>query len=168
MVSAGEDQPGSMHPNTEATMSHNVQRGRILAIDYGRRRIGVAISDPLGYTAQPLPTIEVKSLTQTLAALDQIIRDQQVVEIVVGLPLNMKGEPGVAAEAVLQFVQQLQSKFTGPIHTWDERWTTVAAHRSLHQMGHAPSRHKHQVDQIAAQLILQSFLEYRRRKPPDN
>ncbi len=168
MASVGDDQPGNLHTNNEATMSHNVQRGRVLAIDYGRRRIGVAISDPLGYTAQPLPTIEVKSLAQTLAALEQIIRDQQVVEIVVGLPLNMKGEQGVAAEAVLQFVQQLQSKFAGPIHTWDERWTTVAAHRSMHELGHAPSRRKHQVDQIAAQLILQSFLEYRRRKTPGN
>lgn len=148
----------------DETMNHPFHRGRILAIDYGQRRVGVAISDPLGYTAQPLPTIEVKSLAQTLAALEQIIQERQVVEIVVGLPLNMKGEKSAATEAVMKFVQQLQTKFALPIHTWDERWTTVAAHRTMHQLGQAPSRRKQQVDQIAAQLILQSFLEFRRRE----
>ncbi|MDZ7264229.1 MAG: Holliday junction resolvase RuvX [candidate division KSB1 bacterium] len=156
-----------MQINTDETMTPQSRRGRILAIDYGQRRIGLAISDLLGYTAQPLPTIQVVSLQQTLVALEQIIQDKQVVEIVVGLPLNMKGEKGVAAEAVLQFVQRLQTKFPGPIHTWDERWTTVAAQRAMLQFGQSPSRRKHQVDQIAAQLILQSFLEYRRRANSD-
>ena len=94
---------------------------RIIGIDYGTRRLGVAISDPLKISAQSLPTIKVQGLKQVLAELDQIISSKNVTEIVVGLPLNLKGEKSSAAQKVEKFVEQLKSQFKIPVHTWDER-----------------------------------------------
>lgn len=134
--------------------------GRILAIDYGARRIGIAVSDPLRVTAQSLPTIEVKSLQQIISALEAIINEKQVAAIVVGMPLNLKGETTAAAQKVEEFIQQLQHRFKLPVHCWDERWTSVAAQRTIREFGKSPSRHKEKVDQISALLILQSFLDH--------
>lgn len=134
--------------------------GRILAIDYGARRIGIAVSDPLRVTAQSLPTIEVKSLQQIISALEAIINEKKVAEIVVGMPLNLKGETTAAAQKVEEFIQQLQQRFKLPVHCWDERWTSVAAQRTIREFGKSPSRHKEKVDQISALLILQSFLDH--------
>ncbi|MDZ7332422.1 MAG: Holliday junction resolvase RuvX [candidate division KSB1 bacterium] len=136
--------------------------GRILGIDYGVRRLGVAISDPMRTIAQGLPTIKISGLQQMLAELEAIIIGQQVTEIVVGWPLNLKGEATVAAQQVDRFIQQLQQRFHLPIHRWDERWSSIEAQRTIHQFDKSPSRLKAKVDQIAAILILQSFLDYLR------
>lgn len=136
--------------------------GRILGIDYGVRRLGVAISDPMRTIAQGLPTIKISGLQQVLAELEAIIIGQHVTEIVVGWPLNLKGEATVAAQQVDQFIQQLQQRFHLPVHRWDERWSSIEAQRTIWQFGKSPSRMKAKVDQIAAILILQSFLDYRR------
>lgn len=139
---------------------------RILGIDYGTRRLGVAISDPLKISAQSLPTIKVQGLKQVLAELDRIISSKNVIEIVVGLPLNLKGEKSSAAQKVEKFVEQLKNQFKIPIHTWDERWTSITAHRTIHEMGKSPSRHKDKIDQISALIILQSYLDFLSAQAP--
>ena len=136
------------------------ETGRILAIDYGARRIGVAVSDPLRLTAQSLPTIEAKGLEKVFSGLEAIIADRKVTEIVVGMPLNLKGEKSAAAQKVEKFVQNLKNRFDLPVHFWDERWTSIAAQRTILEFGKSPSRHKKKVDQISALLILQSFLDH--------
>ncbi len=134
--------------------------GRILAIDYGARRIGIAVSDPLRITAQTLPTIEAKGLEKVLSELETIIVDKKVAEIVIGMPLNLKGEKSAAAQKVEKFVQHLKNRFNLPVHSWDERWTSIAAQRTIREFGKSPSRHKKKVDQISAIFILQSFLDH--------
>lgn len=146
-------------------MSNESLQGRILAIDYGHRRIGVAMSDPLRMTAQLLPTIHVVHPSQVLSDLEKIILEKNVTEIVIGMPLNLKGQKGASAEKVERFVKELESKFHLPIHTWDERWTSIEAQRTILELGESPSRHKSKVDQIAALLILQTFLNYLSLKP---
>jgi putative Holliday junction resolvase len=141
-------------------MSDNSQIGRILGIDYGARRIGVALSDPLRISAQSLPTIKIRALEQLFSELEKIVRDKNVTEIVVGMPLNLKGERSKAALTVEKFIQQLKIRFNLPVHSWDERWTSIAAQRTILEFGKSPSRHKDKVDQISALLILQSFLDY--------
>ncbi len=136
------------------------ETGRILAIDYGVRRIGIAISDPMRLTAQSLPTIKSRGLQKVLSELETIIVDKNVAEIVVGMPLNLKGEKSDAAQKVENFIQHLQNRFKLPIHSWDERWTSIAAQRTIWEFGKSPSRHKEKVDQISAILILQSFLDH--------
>lgn len=141
-------------------MSNIAQNGRILAIDYGVRRVGIAVSDPLRISAQSLPTIIVTGRDHLLSTLDKIVGEKNVTEIVIGMPFNLKGEKSAAAQKVEQFAQHLKSRFQLPVHLWDERWTSIAAHRTIHEFGKSPSRHKEKVDQISALLILQSFLDY--------
>jgi putative Holliday junction resolvase len=136
------------------------ESGRILAIDYGARRVGIAVSDPLRLTAQSLPTMEARGLQKVLSELEAIIADKNVAEIVVGMPLNLKGEKSAAAQKVENFMQHLQNRFKLPVHSWDERWTSIAAKRTIWEFGKSPSRHKEKVDQISAILILQSFLDH--------
>jgi len=130
-----------------------------LSVDFGERRVGIAISDPLGVIAQPLPTIEVKSNAQLLRDLGEIIQKKAVVRIVVGMPLNLKGERGKTAQAVEKFVRQLRKKAAVPVEIWDERFTSVVAEQTIRAMGKSPSRHKGKIDQISAQLILQNYLD---------
>jgi len=141
-------------------MNDQQNKGRVLSIDYGHRRIGVAISDPLRISAQVLPTIKVRNAEQVFSTLEEIIREKNITEIVVGMPLNLKGEVGLSAQKVEQFIEKLNQNFQLPVHTWDERLTSVAAERTIREMGKSPSRHKEKIDQISALLILQSFLDY--------
>ncbi len=134
--------------------------GRIMGIDYGVRRIGIAVSDPSRMIAQALPTIQLKGMKQILAVMEIIINEKNVTEIVVGMPLNLKGEMTDAAQKVEKFMQLLQNQFKLPVHSWDERWTSIAAQRTIWEFGKSPSRHKERVDQISAILILQSFLDH--------
>ncbi len=136
------------------------EMGRILAIDYGARRIGIAVSDPMRVTAQSLPTIAAKGLQKILSELETIVDEKRVTEIVVGMPLNLKGEMTAAAQKVEKFIHHLQGRFKLPVHSWDERWTSIAAQRTIWEFGKSPSRHKDKVDQISAMLILQSFLDH--------
>ena len=141
-------------------MGDFLESNRILALDYGQRRIGIAISDSLRLTAQSYPTIKIKKINQFLNELKLIVDEKKVSEIVVGLPLNLKGEKGRAAQGVEKFIETLKDKFQIPVHSWDERWTSVAAHRVIWEHGKSPSRNKEKVDQIAAQIILQNYLDY--------
>lgn len=134
---------------------------RILALDVGSRRIGLAVSDPLGITAQGLPTLTRKNKRADFAALRRVIRKHGVAEIVVGHPLRMSGEASAQTAKVTAFVEELRAEFSGPIHLWDERLTSAQANRILDESGHTRMERKGIVDQMAAGLILQSFMDAR-------
>ena len=130
---------------------------RILALDFGRARIGAAMSDELQLLAHPLETISANQ--QTAARVTEIVRERKVERVVVGVPRQMNGQIGIAATEALAFVEKLRAILPCPIVTWDERLTTVAAHRALRDAGKKTRDTRGYVDQVAAQLILQSYLD---------
>lgn len=135
--------------------------GRILGLDVGARRIGFAISDPLGITAQGLSTLERRNRRFDLGEIRKVLEEYQVQEIVVGNPLRMSGQAGTQAEKMATFAHQLQQTFSLPVHLWDERLSTTEAHRLLDETSIRDSRRKQVIDKMAAVLILQSFLDAR-------
>lgn len=136
--------------------------GRILALDVGSRRIGLAVSDPLGITAQGLETLQRKNKRTDLEKLEAVIRNYDVQEIVVGLPLRMSGAEGKQSEKMTAFAEELRQRFQIPVHLWDERLTSAQANRILREAELSIEKRKHAVDRMAAVLILQNFLEWRR------
>ena len=132
---------------------------RTLGIDYGEKRIGIAISDPLGLTAQGLPTIERINGDDYLKKLADIIKEKDVSRIIVGLPINMNNTMGKKAEEVLAFIKVLESNFNLPVHTIDERLTTVRAYKAMSDVKISLKKKHKKVDMIAAQFILQSYLD---------
>lgn len=135
---------------------------RYLGLDVGAKRIGVAVSDELGLTAQPVLTLERKrNPRDDLRSLARLARRFGVAGIVVGHPLHLSGETSPRAEKTVAFAGQLGEVAGIPIHLWDERLTTNEAHRILYEAGHARQQHRKVVDQVAATLILQSFLDSR-------
>jgi putative Holliday junction resolvase len=137
---------------------------RILAIDYGRKRIGLAISDPLGITAQPLPTIVEKSPEKVFQRLAGIIQDMEVEEVVVGLPLQLDGLEGLAAQEVKRFAQTLSKTLSVPVRLADERLTSALATKLLTLSGYRGKKKKEKVDTVAAQAILQTYLDTKRQE----
>ncbi len=139
---------------------------RFLGLDVGNRRIGVAVSDELGLTAQPVLTLERKRTggdvsRDDLRSLARLVRRFAVAGIVVGNPLHLSGELSPQAARTQSFAAQL-GELTGlPIQLWDERLTSREAHHILYEAGHARQQHRRVVDQVAAILILQSFLDRR-------
>ena len=133
---------------------------RYLGLDVGNRRIGVAVSDELGLTAQPVLTLERRrSQREDLRSLARLCRRFGVVGIVVGNPLKLTGEVSTQAAKIQKFAAEL-GELTGlPIHLWDERLTSHEAHEILYEAGHARQDHRRVVDQVAATLILRSFME---------
>jgi putative Holliday junction resolvase len=132
---------------------------RILALDLGRRRIGLAISDPLGITAQGLPTLERKNIRSDLAALSAIIRERGVGRILVGHPLHMSGDAGSQARAASEFADRL-ARHTGlQVKLWDERLTTVEAARVLRSSGIGIEKRARAIDRLSAVILLQSYLD---------
>jgi putative Holliday junction resolvase len=134
---------------------------RILGFDVGDRRIGLAISDPLGYTAQPLFTLHRAGRKADLKSVARVLRKHGVTEVVVGNPLHMSGDQSPQAAKAQAFAEDLRVEFGITVHLWDERLTTTQAHRHLDDAGHAALGRKGIIDQVAAVLILQSFLEAR-------
>jgi putative pre-16S rRNA nuclease len=132
---------------------------RILGLDLGRARIGVAISDELHLLAHPLETIPAHQ--KPAARVAEIVRDKNVDHVVAGIPKRMDGQIGSAATEVLEFVEKLRAILPCPVVTWDERLTTVAAHRALRDAGKKTRQTRNYVDQVAAQMILQSYLDRR-------
>lgn len=132
---------------------------RVLGLDPGARRIGVAVSDPMGWSAQGLPTIERQSDKQAIEEIRRIVEDLGVERIVVGLPRNMDGTIGTQARKVLALVELLRASLGLPVETWDERLTTVAAQKSMTETRLSRARRKRTVDRIAAQFILQGYLD---------
>jgi putative Holliday junction resolvase len=132
---------------------------RILALDFGRARIGVAISDELQMLAHPLETIPANE--EPASRVAEIVREKQVDHVVAGIPRQMNGQIGTAATEVLQFVEKLRAILPCPVVTWDERLTSVAAHRALRDAGKKTRHTRSYVDQVAAQMILQGYLDHR-------
>ncbi len=133
---------------------------RHLGLDVGNRRIGVAVSDELGLTAQPVLTLQRRhNRREDLRSLARLCRRFGVVGIVVGNPVHLSGEVSPQAEKTQAFAAELGTLTGLPIHLWDERLTTHEAHQILYEAGHARQEHRRVVDQVAAALILQSFLE---------
>jgi putative holliday junction resolvase len=135
--------------------------GRVLALDVGSRTIGLAVSDPLGITAQGLETIRRKNKRFDLGALEEVIREYEVQEIVVGYPLRLSGEVGTQAEKVTLFAEDLRKRFGIPVHLWDERLTSAEANRVLRGAEISIQKRARAVDQMAAVLILQAWMERR-------
>jgi putative Holliday junction resolvase len=134
---------------------------RVLAIDHGVKRMGIAISDPSGTIAQPLEFIPAEPFPAFLERLRQLIREKEVEMILVGMPRNMDGSYGPAAEKVREFVAVLKETIPIPIQTWDERLTSVQANRMLIQADVRRRDRKEKVDKAAAAILLQSFLDSR-------
>jgi putative holliday junction resolvase len=132
---------------------------RILALDYGTKRIGVALSDELGWTAQPLETLERRTLGRDIAHLQHLVQTHEVRQVVVGLPLRLDGEEGPAVQAVHEFVTHLGEALSVPIVTWDERMTTRSAEDLLIAADVSRKKRKGVVDRVAAAILLQSYLE---------
>lgn len=136
---------------------------RIMGLDYGTKRIGIAISDGLLITAQGHDSLQRKDLERDLNEIKRIIDEYGVAEIVIGLPLNMNGTPSAKSEEVAGFMDSL-SKVTGlPIRTWDERLTSVQADRALLEADMSRRKRRGLSDKVAAQLILQNYLDFRKK-----
>ncbi len=138
---------------------------RIMGLDFGSKTVGVAISDPLLITAQGIEIIrrkEENKLRQTLARIEELILEYEVTEIVLGLPKNMNNTEGDRAKLSLEFKDKLERRTGLPVHMWDERLTTVEADSIMMEAGIRRENRKEYVDMIAAQLILEGYLEYGR------
>ncbi|MDR3745971.1 MAG: Holliday junction resolvase RuvX [Acidobacteriaceae bacterium] len=134
---------------------------RVMALDVGKVRVGVALSDALGYTAQPLLTLWRKSRGEDLRSLLRLIRKHEVVRIVVGNPLHMTGDLSPWAAKVQEFAEELRLRSGLPVELWDERLSSVAAHEILDEAGHDRDRRERKfiIDQVAACVILRGWME---------
>jgi putative Holliday junction resolvase len=138
---------------------------RILALDPGTKRIGVALSDELGWTAQPLETFERKSLAADVAHIKELVHCHEVREVVIGMPVQLDGRMGPAAQSVRQFLEAVQAGVGVPVVTWDERLTTKAAEQMLIEADVSRKKRKGVVDRVAAALLLKSYLEHLSSSP---
>ena len=137
------------------------EKGRILALDLGKKRIGMALSDELGITAQGLPTLERRNKRADFAALASVVRDNDVRQIVLGLPLRLSGEEGSQADWVRSFAVELQGHVNVPVDLRDERWTSKQAERVLMGSGIRNEDRKPAIDRISAVILLQDYLDSR-------
>lgn len=132
---------------------------RILGLDIGQKTIGVAISDPLGFTAQGITTIRRKKKEEDINEIINLCKEYAVETIVVGLPKNMNGSIGFVGEKIMEFTELLKDSVECKIELWDERLTTVAAHRAMLEADLSRGKRKKIVDKIAATYILQGYLD---------
>ena len=135
------------------------ESGRVLALDVGSKRIGVAITDLLGITAQGLETIHRQNKRKDMETLGRLLKDYEVREVVVGLPLRLSGAEGTQSEKMRRFASDLESHFGVTVHLWDERWTSTEANRLLRETELSIQKRGRAVDRMAAILILQSWME---------
>lgn len=147
-------------------MSMTPSAKRILALDVGTRRIGLAVSDELGWTAHGLPTLERVGPKKDLTKLRGIVAEYHVGKLVFGLPRNMNGSLGPKAEEVLRFMEELKNRLNLDIIPWDERLTTRAAENALLEADMSRAKRRQKVDRVAAVLILQGYLDSRRLAEP--
>jgi putative Holliday junction resolvase len=137
---------------------------RILGVDYGEKRIGLAVSDPLGLFAQPLEAVEVAGdLGDAAMRVVEFARELGATEILLGLPRQMDNTLGTKAEEVLAFKELLEKAVDLPVITWDERLSTAQAERHLRETGWSRRKRQRRVDMVAAQIILQGYLDFRNR-----
>ena len=143
---------------------------RIMGLDFGSKTVGVAVSDPLGITAQGIEIVRRTSenkLRKTLARIEALAAEYQVTEFVLGLPKNMNNTSGERVEKTMEFKAMLERRTGLPVHMWDERLTTVAADRTLIEAGVRRENRKEYVDMLAAVYILQGYLDSLERKMND-
>lgn len=133
---------------------------RVLGIDFGRTRIGLAVSDELRWLAHPLITLAADG--KAVTRITEIVREKDIDLVVVGIPKQLSGKIGTAAEEALEFLNKLRTSLPLEVLAWDERLTTVAAHRALREAGKKTHQTRSYVDQVAAQMILQSYLDSQR------
>lgn len=137
---------------------------RILGIDTGTKRIGLAMSDPLGFTAQGLATIRTgDDKGGVIRELRAVIEDKDVKEIVVGFPINMNGTEGPRAKAAIQFADELKKEFSLPVKLWDERLTSIEVEKVMIMGGASRKKRKNKIDTLAAQVMLQSYLNSKQK-----
>ena len=132
---------------------------RILALDPGSKRIGVALSDELGWTAQPLETFERRSVAQDVTHIQKLVQQHNVRQVVMGLPVRMDGHAGPEAESVQRFLETLAGALSVPVIAWDERLTSKSAEQLLIDANVSRKKRKGAVDRIAAAILLQSYLQ---------
>ena len=135
---------------------------KIMGLDYGDRRIGVAVSDMFGWTAQGVEVIERRRDGAEIERITELAKSLEVEEIVVGLPKNMNGSIGPRGEICMEFASQLRDSLCLPVHLWDERLSTVSAERTLLEADVSRKKRKQVVDKMAASLILQNYLDSKR------
>ena len=138
--------------------------GRILGLDHGTKRIGLAVSDALGLAAHGLPTLSRAGMEVDLAAIAALVAEREIDEVVVGLPRNMDGSEGLQAKQARAFAARLREALGLPVSFEDERLTSERAQRALAEGGLTRGKRKQRVDRLAAQFILQQFLERRRKQ----
>ena len=132
---------------------------RVLALDFGEKRIGVAVSDPLGIIAQGVTVITRKDPETDLKEIEKIVGEYKAESVVVGMPINMDGTKGKSAEKVNEFVETLKGRLSIPVHTYDERLSTKESEKFLISADVSRKKRKSVIDKMAAQLILESYLE---------
>ena len=140
---------------------------RTLGIDHGTKRMGLALSDELGMIAHPMEFFPAEPLAGFLGRLKAIIQEKGVETVVVGMPRNMDGSYGPAAEKAREFVAALKGAISIPVKTWDERLTSAQANRFLIESGMRRDKRKLKVDQTAAAILLQSYLDHASMAPPE-
>jgi putative holliday junction resolvase len=155
------DVPDTTQYNRTVIVERAPSTGRILGLDVGSRRIGVAVSDPLGITAQGLETLQRQNKRHDFEHLRRVIDEYDVKEIVVGLPLRMSGAEGTQADKMQLFAEELRKRFQLPVHLWDERLTSAEANRLLRETDLSIEKRGKAVDRMAAILILQGWMENR-------
>ena len=134
---------------------------RILAIDFGTRRLGLAVSDPLGVVAQGLPTLERTALAGDLAAIARLMAEYEVREVIVGQPLSKNGEENQMSRRAAAFAEKLRQRAGCAVKLWDERLTSAEANRVLRDAGIGLDKRRRAVDRVAATLMLQNYLDWR-------
>lgn len=137
----------------------NTVKGRILALDLGKKRIGLALSDPLGITAQGLPTLERINIREDMAALARLVSEREVTLLLMGNPIHMSGQEGRQAAYVHEFAERLAGVTQIPLKYWDERLTTVEAHRVLRSSGIGIEKRARAIDKLSAVILLESYLD---------
>jgi putative Holliday junction resolvase len=135
-------------------------KGRILGLDYGQKRIGISLSDPLQITAQPLFVLEGLKEERKIERIVKLVEEYEIKSIVVGYPLTLKGNKSEFTNKVDTFIKKLKDRVQIEVILWDERFSSVQAHRILHEMNIKPSRNKSKVDSMASVLILMNYLDY--------
>ena len=141
------------------------ETGRVLALDVGKRRIGLAISDGLGLTAQGLPTLERTTIREDLMHLAELTAEREIGLFLIGDPLHMSGDQSRQAQYIRDFAARLSERTGVPVKFWDERLTTVQAHRVLRESGISIEKRAKAIDRLAAVILLESYLDSRTAEP---
>jgi putative Holliday junction resolvase len=137
----------------------------VLALDFGKKRIGLAVSDPLGVTAQGLDTLHRTRIRDDLEALSRVVREYDVRLVLMGMPLHMSGDESRQSEYTREFSERLERHIGVPVRYWDERWTSVQAGRVLRESGVGREKRAAAIDRLSAVILLESYLDSLRANP---